>query len=254
MLIGKGIDDGKDIRKLKPTIELSDFDEVCNNYVLSDQTGLRGINGIGLSGYTIYYGRNADLDDVRMIVALNEAEKIGYKNNIILDFVDSYRNAKCSASVIEKGKTISYYTKMENITDRLNKTILRAEYMHPTVFFSIYHVEKGSLAAMLDFKSAVQAKGDLDLKLKPEWQNSSLYIYNGEIVDRDAPGNICYGYIGKAYGIDDLTLLAAAGYAQIQAGTTMDKYEDTLLLYFGDDPIDQDNIKRGLDLYNAWHK
>lgn len=47
-----------------------------------------------------------------------------------------------------------------------------------------------------------------------------MYVLNGELVDKDAPGNIMYGYMGKAYNIPEYILYLAASYAQISAGTT----------------------------------
>ena len=76
-----------------------------------------------------------------------------------------------------------------------------------------------------EFKENVQNGGIWDLKQYEEWQQSSLYYFNGELVDKDAPGNIMYGYMGKIYGIPDGVLYLAAGYAQIKAGTS------SLLMY-----------------------
>ena len=74
-------------------------------------------------------------------------------------------------------------------------------------------------------------------------------MFNGEIVDKDAPGNIMYGYMGKAYGIPDIVLYAAAGYAQISAGTSKLSFWNS----FFDDPMDQDNIRRGIEIYETVH-
>lgn len=87
------------------------------------------------------------------------------------------------------------------------------------------------------------------MKQQDEWSQSSLYIFNGEIVDKDAPGNIMYGYMGKAYGIPDMVLYGAAGYAQVSAGTSSFSFADS----FFDDPMDQENIRRGIELYEQAH-
>lgn len=101
-----------------------------------------------------------------------------------------------------------------------------------------------------EFKEKVQNQGVWDLKQQEKWQQSSLYYFNGELVDSDAPGNIMYGYMGKAYGIPDAILYMAAGYAQYKAGTTKKEWISN---GFGDDPIDSNNIKRGIDYYNMLH-
>lgn len=67
----------------------------------------------------------------------------------------------------------------------------------------------------------------------------------------DAPGNIMYGYLGKIFGFSDLTLLAAAGFAQINAGTSNATWRN--LQNFGDDPRDQSRIKKGIEIYKSRH-
>ena len=59
-----------------------------------------------------------------------------------------------------------------------------------------------------------------------------------------------YGYLGKAYGFPDKILYIAAGYAQISDGTAVLDFYRT---YF-DDPIDQENIRIGIELYKKIHK
>lgn len=49
--------------------------------------------------------------------------------------------------------------------------------------------------------------------------------------------------------IPDDVLYLAAGYAQFKAGTSQINFVDT---YF-DDPIDQENIRRGINYYNLLH-
>lgn len=74
-----------------------------------------------------------------------------------------------------------------------------------------------------------------------------MYVLNGELVDKDAPGNIMYRYMGKAYNIPEYILYLAAYYAQISAGTTNPQF---LVNTYGDDPIDQKNIERGIKWFN----
>ena len=94
-----------------------------------------------------------------------------------------------------------------------------------------------------EFKNKVQNKGPWDLKQKSEWNTASMYFFNGKLVDKDAPGNIMYGYMGKVYDIPDNILYLAASYAQLSAGTTTLQF---IASTYGDDPIDQNNIKRGI--------
>ena len=79
---------------------------------------------------------------------------------------------------------------------------------------------------------------------------TSMLVYDGELVDKDAPGNIMYGYMGKAYYISDVILQLGAGYAQMSAGTSKKQW----ILIGGDDPIDEINVYRGIRRYNETHK
>jgi hypothetical protein len=63
----------------------------------------------------------------------------------------------------------------------------------------------------------------------------------------DMPGNYNYGYAGAAAGFSDSTLLAAAGAAQVQAGTSRPEYWCT----YGDDPEDSVFIMLGIALYRG---
>ena len=108
---------------------------------------------------------------------------------------------------------------------------------------------------MFEFKDNVQSGGPWDLKRLGDWDNSSLYIFDGKLIDRDAPGNIMYGYMGYTYGFPDWVLYYAASLAQYMDGTVQAKW---LVMFphstLGDDPLDQLNIKLGIDYYKKIHK
>ena len=88
----------------------------------------------------------------------------------------------------------------------------------------------------------------MDLKNQPMWQNSA-YIFDGEIVSQDALGNINYGYFGTYCNFPQSVLMAAAGFAQLIAGTHDWAYWTTFL----DDPRDSYRIIQGIDIYEQWH-
>lgn len=141
------------------------------------------------------------------------------------------------------------------MTTRLWSEMIKNEYEN-TIFSSdnemhgINEIPLIWTTYLTEFKENVENGGPWDLKQKDEWKNSSLYYFDGELVDKDAPGNIMYGYMGKAYGIPDDILYLAAGYAQLAAGTSKPEF-----LYSNfDDPIDQENIRRGIEFYNKTHK
>lgn len=63
-------------------------------------------------------------------------------------------------------------------------------------------------------------------------------------------GNYHYGAVGAALGIPDEVLLRAAGWAQMKAGTTDKDWGHWLgFSPYGDDPLDQEWIKKGINYY-----
>jgi hypothetical protein len=61
-------------------------------------------------------------------------------------------------------------------------------------------------------------------------------------------GNFHYGAVGTAAGIPEEVLLRAAGWAQIQAGTSLPRYGNWYhSTPYGDDPEDQAWIRMGID-------
>lgn len=75
-------------------------------------------------------------------------------------------------------------------------------------------------------------------------------------------GNFNYGATGAALGLSQDTLLRAAGWAQtrsVNSGVGVAPSLSEAILgvgekpAFGDDPVDQDWIKRGIQYYRIWH-
>jgi hypothetical protein len=75
-------------------------------------------------------------------------------------------------------------------------------------------------------------------------------------------GNFLYGATGKAAGFTEATLLRAAGWAQVHAGTSRPEWGNPVNLFeallgvggrepFGDDPEDQRWISYGFSYYDA---
>ncbi len=99
------------------------------------------------------------------------------------------------------------------------------------------------------FREKVEAGGDWDLKAQDDtvYDTTPLqyaeYLFNGEIVRYDAPGNIHYGYVGRStwYG-SRRRLLSQAGAAQIEDNPNGG--------WEGDDPSDAMYIIMGMDLYD----
>jgi RHS repeat-associated protein len=71
------------------------------------------------------------------------------------------------------------------------------------------------------------------------------YIYNGELIRYDAPGNINYGFVAKASGLSSNA---------IQRGARMQQFGDDLLKFkftFRDNNGDKKYIQLGIDRYDA---
>ncbi len=80
-------------------------------------------------------------------------------------------------------------------------------------------------------------------------------IYAGQVMRADAPGNILYGYLGKAAEFSDTVLLYCAGAYQIYEDSNRDigktiKNSPRLLDNYGDNKGDSEQIKFGIALYN----
>lgn len=139
-------------------------------------------------------------------------------------------------------KGLDYYT-IPDVTDKLNGLMLKYEYMFDAE-------SKRTWVVNLEvFYNTVKNKAELDLKNLPDWQHSH-FVYDGEIVDKDVPGNISYGYFGKVLNIPDFVLKSGAGAAQIAAGTSSIKFFTS----YGDDPRDTARIKQGIQIYSNWHR
>jgi len=128
-----------------------------------------------------------------------------------------------------------YYT-IHDVTDRLNNFMKSYEL---SVNWQI--VQDIPILKIKDFFFEVMTYGPLDLKTNPDWQNS-LFIYNREIVDRDALANIAYGYLGTFLGISESMLYKGADIEQIF---------ESFFKNTKDDPRDKPRIKQGIDMFNS---
>ncbi len=225
-----------------------DGDEIkCNGktYRIEERND---INGIGLqwedSIGTIYVGKNATMFDAISIINLDYMNDMGYSNDEVNNYVSTYRSV-FKNTVIKENKNIYYYSKFRDITKDLTFKMIAAEYENTYGLYKITWYKH-----LKEFKNKVENCGEYDLKQYDEWNDSSLYYFNGKLVDCDAPGNIMYGYLGRAYGIPKWILKMGAGYAQFRAGTAKLKW----IFSAFDDPIDRQNINIGMDYYDLLGK
>lgn len=136
-----------------------------------------------------------------------------------------------------------------DITERLYNETLRGVYenfVETTPEGTILSGKVSAWDVMLFFGLMEKTGAAMDLKQFEEWQ-SAYFIFDNQIVRYDAPGNIAYGIAGKLLNIDEITLLSAAGFAQMMDGTSKQEWQNSFL--YGDDPVDQLNIQIGFRYY-----
>lgn len=141
---------------------------------------------------------------------------------------------------VNPNNTYAYYILGGDITRQLNEYMMQTEITYP------HMKEKTWIENIPEFYRIVNDYGIMDLKRQPEWQHSA-FIYDGEIISYDDPGNINFGYFGRFCNFPKSVLLLGAGVKQI-----LDKTSDwSFVLTFFDDPRDAYRILQGIDIYNA---
>ena len=116
--------------------------------------------------------------------------------------------------------------------------------------FKNYINDHGVASAAVHFYENVKDGGKLDIKLTEEWkfEDGKMYIYNGNILRYDDPGNINFGYVGAVLFPLDV-LCFGAGMNQISNyGFQFGDFST-----FFDDPRDNEMIKYGYSLYINSH-
>lgn len=105
--------------------------------------------------------------------------------------------------------------------------------------------EKVKNGAEWDFKKDYKIKPDVRQVVHPAMIEAQLNYQNF--------GNYHYGIIGAALGISEEMLLQAAGFAQHMAGTNKPEWGHYLVgpAPYGDQPEDQEFIKRGIEDYKS---
>lgn len=96
---------------------------------------------------------------------------------------------------------------IEDITDRLHSLMKTAEedcafYAQPAYYQSNTGLTEATGNAFvpktLKFVELVKNHGLYDIKRQSDWL-SDWYVYEGDIVRNDAPGNMLFGYVGKVF-------------------------------------------------------
>lgn len=204
--------------------------------------------GIGvLPDGTLIYGDNISLDEIELAKLVLLQEKSTHKT-VYVPYINAlaekiahqigFTDKSTQDNFIKNIKLSEYYQIREidnelrrEFTEQIARYINAPKYPNPL--------------SLWEFKQAVQNKSPGDLKNHDPYKNYSAFILDGEIVDRDALGNILYGFLGKYFEIPDNILYAAAGLAQRAAGTSNPDWRDS----YYDDPRDQVRIKQGIEYY-----
>ena len=145
-------------------------------------------------------------------------------------------------------RPLNYYMIDVDVTERLDALIKISEAENWWKRF-VKTAPATNVARYADFALMVRPGGKYDLKSKTEWQGKEHFIYNGETIWYDEPGNILYGHLGKVMGFEDIILKSAGGAVQIATNTSSWSYVSS---YF-DDPRDQRAIQKGIDIFKNTH-
>ena len=143
---------------------------------------------------------------------------------------------------VNPNNTYSFYILGGEITQQLNDYMAQAEKTYE------HMKEKTWVENIPEFYRIVNDHGIMDLKRQPGWQHSA-FIYDGEIISYDDPGNINFGYFGKFCNFPEFVLIAAPGLIQIRDGTSDWSFWTTVF----DDPRDTYRVLQGIDIYERLH-
>ncbi len=149
---------------------------------------------------------------------------------------------------LKKGAYIDYNT--VDLTDDLYEFMRESS----KLLTNLKATAKSRKADFMDeFIDLVKTHGGLDIKHQEPWKfrDGLTYLFNGEVMRNDDPGNIAFGYYGASvYGKDFLHL--GAGYYQLKSDI---KNKNPIQWggKFFDDPQDYDMIEYGYRLYMEEH-
>lgn len=144
--------------------------------------------------------------------------------------------------LVDWEKPYAFYVLGGDITQQLN------DYMAQSKKTYEHMKEKTWIENIPEFYRIVNDHGIMDLKRQPGWQHSA-FIYDGEIISYDDPGNINFGYFGKFCNFPEFVLIAAPGLIQIRDGTSDWSFWTTVF----DDPRDTYRVLQGINIYESQH-
>ncbi len=194
------------------------------------------LNFVDLLGMFIIETGKVELSDSwdSITTAINQAYGVNYS-------IDTVKSLNNNPSWIYEGQTLVPNNKVPDITNKLNSIMIE-------------HSSDIRINNPWWFRDAVKKGGVWDLKNTEEFNSDKYldgFVYSGNRIRYDAPGNIHYGFVGSgAFWSWSKLLLKEAGKAQIAEGKSKTEWKKD---YYGDDPTDQYFIKLGISLfYKLW--
>ena len=123
------------------------------------------------------------------------------------------------------------------------------------------HAKDPGIKDLEYFKEKVKTNGEWDLKTKPGYraEDYKYFIYDGEIYNFDAIGNIHYGYVGQAapWSTEHALYLGAGiyqNYSDLKSRKNILIKDQTFPIY-GDNLDDFYSVKKGIDsFYRDYYK
>ncbi len=209
------------------------------------------------------------------LVDPQQQNSYAYARNNPLKFTDPFGLFVVKTGTVEKGDTLNKITSMLNKVNSTNYSVPQVAKLNGIEDVNKISVGKilvpnekvpdisSSLSSLMEknasdwkinnpiyFRNQVKNNGPWDLKNTSEYSSKTYtdgFVFNGEKIRTDSPGNIHYGYVGNAafWGVPSI-LLQEAGSAQIRAGTSQPGWSNG---FYGDDPHDQADIMEGISLF-----
>ena len=140
-------------------------------------------------------------------------------------------------------RDISYYS-IPDYTDWFDQVLRNETERVISLSGRISEKDNSGLTKYILITDLFTTGGRYDVKNWPQFQAHSMFIYNGEIVSRDAFANILYGYTLEALGVSGIDRTLGAGAQQ-----AMDHTERIWAPYGWDDPRDEVRVIQGVMLY-----
>ena len=145
-------------------------------------------------------------------IGVLETGEVVYGANVSDEEMENFRRWVNGEAVTNTGNELNEEKKVVprdyrivDVTDEMERFFSKIEEEYKDVNL-LGEAEKLAL-----FYRVVKNNSIGDIKMYDDILKGDLYIYNGEIVNRDTLGNIAYGYLGKHFGITNALLAVAPG-------------------------------------------